>query len=301
VATSDAVRRLSARSRELALRILDVVPPLRRTVQELLRVEVVDRSMVVAAQALFALIPLVVVLAAFLPAELTRSGVERFEDVTGLSQTSGALVTDQVEPLVADESIRAQTGVVGLLVVILSSSSFARAVMRTYERIWSLPRVGAMRSRRLSLGWLLGWLVGLQLLALIGSLVPDALPIWLKAGVKVGVAGRVWWWTLHTLLSARVPWRPLAFPAFVTGAALVAYTAGSVVVMPRYAVSSIEQFGTFGLVLAVATWLVGIAGVMIVAAVVGRVLVEDPWVRRLVAYARGARRPAARARPPRGS
>src|SRR4051812_5618738 len=84
----DVTRRLSVRARALVFRVLDVVPPLRRTVDELIRIEVFDRCMVVAAQALFALLPLVVVLAAFLPAHLTHAGVQRFEDVTGLTQAS---------------------------------------------------------------------------------------------------------------------------------------------------------------------------------------------------------------------
>jgi membrane protein len=287
-------------ARDRLYRLLDVVPPLRRVVDDLLRVEFFDRCMVVAAQALFALIPLVVVLVAFLPRELTQTGLERFEDVIGLSQASETVVAE-VEPLVDDEEVQAQTGIVGLVVVVLSASSFARAVMRTYERIWSLPQRGGIRGRRLSLGWLLGWLVSLQLLALVGWLLPTALPSWTSTLARSAVAGVIWWWTMHTLLSARVPWRHLAFPAFLTGALLVAYTAGSVVIMPGYASSSIQQFGAFGLVLAVATWLVGMAGVMIAAGVVGRVLVEDPWVRRASAYVRGALGPAGRTRRPGGA
>jgi membrane protein len=183
--------------------------------------------------------------------------------------------------------------------VLLSSSSFARAVMRAYERVWSLPTVGGIRGRRRSLLWLLGGLVGLQLLTLLSWLMPDASPRWLRAALKAAVVGLLWWWTLHLLLSERIGWRPLAFPAFFTGAALTAYTVGSAAVMPRYAASSAEQFGTFGPVLAVATWLVGMAGVTIVAAVVGRVVVEDPWLRRLPVQVSAALRLADR-RPPQG-
>lgn len=63
--------------------------------------------------------------------------------------------------------------------------------------------------------------------------------------------------------------------AAVTGVAVVAYAAGSTLVMPAYAASSAEEFGAFGLVLTLATWLVGLSGVQIVAAVIGRVLAED--------------------------
>lgn len=294
----DAARRLSAWVRAVVYRVLDVVPPLRRTVDELIRVEIVDRCMVVAAQALFALIPLVVVLAAFLPSGLTDAGVHRFEDVTGLTKASGELITHQVEPLAASD-VRSQTGLVGLVIVLLSSSSFARAVMRAYERVWSLPTVGGIRGRCRSLLWLLGWLVGLQLLTLLTWLMPGASPVWLRAVLKAASVGLLWWWTLHLLLSERIAWRPLAFPAFLTGVALTAYTVGSAAVIPRYAASSAEQYGTLGLVLAVATWLVGMAGVTIVSAVVGRVVVEDPWLRRLPVQVRAALRLTDR-RPPHG-
>ena len=113
---------------------------------------------------------------------------------------------------------------------------------------------------------------------------------------------------MRVLLFSRVPWRALAFPAAVTGTALTIYTGGSSIVMPTYVAQSARQFGTLGLVLAVATWLVGFAGVMVVTATVGRVVAEDQmirkfatrWVRRLrraPATSPGAPRPEAR--PPR--
>jgi membrane protein len=49
--------------RQITGRLLATVPPVRRVLDELVRVEVVDRSMALAAQALLALIPLAVVLA----------------------------------------------------------------------------------------------------------------------------------------------------------------------------------------------------------------------------------------------
>ncbi|SDD60358.1 hypothetical protein [Nocardioides lianchengensis] len=266
--------------------MLDTVPPVRKVVAELVRVEFIDRSMVVAAQGLLALVPLVVVLAAFLPQEVTALGIDRFESVTGVGEASADLVTDQVAGTAAGldaSAVRTQTGLLGLALTLLSASSFARAVQRMYERVWGRSHVGGFRGRRLCLGWLLGWLLAMQGLSVVGWL-DDRVggvaldPFWLV--LRAALATVLWWWTLHLLLFGRVPWRPLLVPALVTGAAVVAYAAGSTVVMPRYATSSAQQFGTFGLVLAVATWLVGFAGVLVVSAVVGRVLVEDAWVRR---------------------
>jgi len=282
-----------ARARGLVLRVLDTVPPVRRTVDELVRIELIDRSLAVGAQALLALVPLMVVLAAFLPAHLTSTAVARFDDVTGLARASGQLVTSQLEPLRSGDEIRAQTGLIGLVVAILSATSFARALMRAYERVWELPTVSGFRGRRRGLGWLLGWLVALQLLILTGWAraqaqahvdAPSARAALGSVGiaVQVVVVALLWWWTLRVLLSGRVSWRSLVAPAAITGVSLVAYAGGSAVVMPRYAAASAEQYGTFGLVLAVATWLVGFAGVLVVAAVVGRVVSEDELTQRLV-------------------
>ncbi|MFI5428576.1 hypothetical protein [Aeromicrobium sp. UC242_57] len=58
---------VSARGRELAEQVLDRVPVARTAVAAIIRVEVLDRSLIIAAQALFALTPLLVVLAAFTP------------------------------------------------------------------------------------------------------------------------------------------------------------------------------------------------------------------------------------------
>jgi len=286
----------TAWGRAMVYRVLDTVPPVRRTVDELVRVEFIDRAMVVAAQALLALVPLVVVLATFLPTDLTSTSVDRFGDLTGLSQATADVVTHQVEPLRTSQELRAQTGVAGLLVTVLSASSFARAVMRLYERVWAVPSIRGMHGRRRALGWLLGWLVALQVMALVawagdrlgsqgvgpllGSVVASG-----RVVLQAVLLSLLWWWSMRVLLARRVGWRRLVLPAALTGTALTAYAAGSTVLMPHYASSSVHEFGTFGLVLALATWLVGVAGVMAVAAVVGRVLVEDTFTRDLAARA----------------
>src|SRR3954469_15557391 len=136
-----AFRRVVARARALAYRILDTVPPVRRTVDELVRVEVVDRSMVIGAQALFALVPLLIVIAAFLPDEAISLGLERFQDVTGIGAGGREAVEHGVEEVnagagVDTETVRTTTGVVGVLITLFSASSFAKAVQRMYERVW---------------------------------------------------------------------------------------------------------------------------------------------------------------------
>ena len=273
-------------------RVLDTVPPVRRTVDALVRIEVVDRSMAIGAQALLALVPMLVILGAFLP-DVTDAALERFASVTGLGAGG-----EQVVEKTADESgyaaaaagvdvdqVRATTGVIGILIVVFSATSFARALQRMYEKAWEQPAIGGVAARRRCLLWLLAWLVASQSLTLVGwlddhtgrDLVLD--PVWfvLRCVLLTGI----WWWSMWYLLLGRVSWKRLLFPAALTGVVMGLYTSASSLVMPRYVVTSANQFGALGVVLAVATWLVGAAGVVVVTTVVGRAVSEDPLVRSI--------------------
>lgn len=278
--TVDWARRTGERLRAFVLRLLDTVPLLRRTVDELVRVEIIDRSMVIAAQALLALVPLVVVLGAFLP-DVTKTALERLEDVTGMAGVSSQLADQVSTP--TSERVRTQTGVVGILVTVLSATSFARAVMRGYERIWALPNIRGIRARRRALGWLLGWLIAFEVLSLVQAWLEPATGAAGRGVVRIVFISLAWWWTFRLLLSQRISWQALLVPAVVTGLGLTVYTGATSVVMAPYVRSTVAQFGTLGLVLAVAAWLVGFAGVLVGTAVIGRSLMQERWLASSVA------------------
>lgn len=262
------------------------VPLVGRVVQDIVRIQPVDRAVVIAAQALFALVPLVVVLAAFRPSDVTSVTLERFGQLTGMSQVSTETVSEQMRPLSDRAEVRSETGIVGILVVVLSAGSFARAVMRACERIWEVQGLTGLSARRRGLLWLVGWLAGVQVLSAVGWVadriaagVSDApAEVFLVVG-HLAVIIAPWWWSLRFLLSGQASWRSLFVPAVATGVALSAYTTGSRAVMPAYTARSAEQFGAFGVVLGIASWLIGAAAVLVGAAILGRGLVEDPWLR----------------------
>jgi membrane protein len=258
--------------------VLDTVPVVRSIISGLVRIELIDRSMAIAAQAMLALVPLMVVLTAFLPAEVTDLALDRFRDLTGIGEGGKDLVQTSVDP----DQVRAQVGAIGLVITLLSATSFARAVQRMYERVWEKSHIGGLVGIRRSSLWLVGWLITLQTLAALGLVLAKVADLGAVRYLLQGIgASLMWWWTSRVLLFGRVPWRTLLFGATLTGYALVAYSWGSTLVMPAYVASSAAAFGTLGLILAVTTWLVGFAGVLVVAAVVGRAVVEDAEVRHL--------------------
>ncbi|MFC7495604.1 MULTISPECIES: YhjD/YihY/BrkB family envelope integrity protein [unclassified Nocardioides] len=266
--------------RDQAKDVVDRIPIFGRLLSEFVRIEFIDRCMLIAAQGLLALIPMLVVLSAFLP-HLTSDAVTSFSNAAGV----GGDGADLIEGQVSRDDVRTQTGLIGLAITIFSATSFARAVQRMYERIWERVHVGGVSGARRCLLWLLGWLMTLQIAAALrrlsaglDGLVGDGLELLLQ-GLVLSL---IWWATSWVLLFGRVPWRDLALGALLTGYLGVVYNRGSSRVMPPYVEANADQFGTLGIILAVSTWLIGFAAIMVGAALVGRVVSEDPTVNRVV-------------------
>lgn len=286
--------------RDRAQEWVDRIPILGRLLSELVRIEVIDRCMLIAAQGLLALIPMLVVLAAFLP-DLSGEVIGTFTDATGLGQGGDSQIQGQVD----QDQVRAETGLIGLAITLFSATSFARAVQRMYEKVWEERHVGGVTGMRRCLLWLIGWLLTLQLVGALRSLmggVDGLVGITARLGVQMVLVAALWWATSWVLLFGRVEWRRLAFGAVLTGVVGVLYTRASGRLMPAYVDSNADQFGTLGVILAISTWLIGFAGVLVVTALVGRVVSEDPTVLRVVrlgrdvaatGWARARRRPAA--------
>ncbi len=266
--------------RDQAKDLVDRIPILGRLLNEVIRIEFIDRCMLIAAQGLLALIPMLVVLAAFLP-DVTAAGIQSFSQAAGLGDRGEGQVTAQVSP----DQVRAQTGLIGLAIVVFSATSFARAIQRMYERIWELSHIGGVGGARRCFLWLIGWLMTLQL---VGSLrvlmggVDGLIADGFRIVIQALMLSALWWVTSWVLLFGRVPWHKLALGAVLTGAFGLLYNRGSTLVMPAYVNANADQFGTLGVILAVSTWLIGFAAVMVASALVGRVVSEDPTVGRLV-------------------
>ena len=293
--------------RDQAMDLVDRIPILGRLVNEFIRIELIDRCMLIAAQGLLALIPMLVVLAAFFP-EITGEAVRSFSDAAGLGSGGDSRIQGQVD----EDQVRAQTGLVGIAITLFSATSFARAVQRMYEKVWEQRHIGGVSGTRRCFLWLIGWLVTLQLVGGLRSLlgaVDGMVGVGARLGVQMLALSLLWLVTSWVLLFGRVAWRRLALGALLTGCIGVLYNRASGAFMPAYVDANADQFGTLGIILAISTWLIGFAGIMVASALVGRVVSEDPTVLRIVrsvldflepALARLRRRPAdGPAAPPR--
>lgn len=250
------------------------VPLLQRLGSEIVRIEFVDRCMLIAAQALLAMVPMLVVLAAFFP-DLTADAVQQVLRVTGVGDEAVRRVTGEIDL----DQVRSETGALGLAITIVSATSFGRAVQRMWELVWEQQHVGGMRGARRCLLWVIFWMACLGLVTGLVDLVTDPGGL-LRPLLQMLGTGLAWWGSSWMLLFGHVG-RWLLLPgAVLTGIAQVLYSRGSAWLMPAYVESSAEQFGTLGVILAISTWLIGFAGVVVGTALIGRLLVQDPFLSR---------------------
>ena len=115
-----------------------------RTASGLQDAEPFDRGMTLAAQAFTSIFPLIIAIAALIPGQL-RDPVRPRRRSVGESRTDSRAVVEQALP--AHSDTRGAFGILGVLIVVVSATSFSRALARMYAKVW---RVRAP-------GWTGGW------------------------------------------------------------------------------------------------------------------------------------------------
>jgi membrane protein len=236
-------------------------------------VELIDRSLAIGAQALLALIPLLMLMAPFLPADWSAELRSQVREIVGIEGPS----LDALQQVQSTASASTtQTGLLGLLVAVLSASAFARALQRMYARVWDLQPHRGLGALRIGVLWIVVWVTLLQLMALLLKALAGVVPAGVvPLALQVLVNTLIWWWTAHLLLGGRVPWRDLLPGALLVSVLLVLLSTLSRLFMPRYAALNLDQYGPLGVLFAVASWLVVFGGVLVVGTVVGHMLARS--------------------------
>lgn len=239
----------------------------------------VDRAMVVASQAFTALIPLLILAAALAP--VGRKNVVADAVIHKFSLTgNAAAAVDQVFAHSSDGA----TGVLGVVLLVFSGVSLTRRLQRMYLQAWALEPSGGVRgSLHATLG-LAVLLVEVSLLYAVQSLV-RGLPLDGVVGVLTSVlAGLVLWTTVPwLLLNRRVAWRRLLPGGLLTTVLTEVYAVATTIYMPRLMNEYSEQYGLFGVTLALVGWLLCIAFIIVFSTIVAAEFdrSEDPWARSL--------------------
>jgi membrane protein len=218
----------------------------------------IDRALALASKCFVALLPLSILSTAVISGrEFGEELVRRF-GLTG----SGARAARQLFATPAE--VEAGIGLLGLVILISSSLSLARALERVYLDAWELPPP-AGRATLNRLGWLFGMLVIWAMLVELHTLAPH----WRSLIPNAIAGGLLFLWTPNVLLGRQVHWRRLLPTALVTGGAVLALGIGSAIIMPRLVSRNTDRYGLIGLTFSLVSWLFVAALVIVSAAILG--------------------------------
>lgn len=224
----------------------------------------IERAMVIAAQAFIAVVPLLVLTVALVPGDegddFGERVVERF-DLTGEVANS---VRQLFEPV---GDVAGNTTLLSIVLLLVSGYTFARRIQGLYLTSWQLPGNG-MRAAWRPLGWMavLGCYIGF--LPLLGEIEPGHRPL-------IAAASFLFWlWTPYALLAGRVAWRALIPTAALTSLGMAGVSVYSTIYMSHAITVSTERFGPIGAAFAVVSWLIAVALVIVVAAVLGATIAQ---------------------------
>jgi len=232
----------------------------------LVRIEVFDRSMTIAAQFFSSILPILILLAAW------EANSDRMADAIDLPKESRSVIEGAVE------GGDATFGIIGTLFVLASATSLSRALTRAFAAIWSLPRPRS--SLRSAWRWLAVILVLALSLVVVRTasqpleLLPprDVWPRILSLLCDVVVAGFVPW----ALLAGAVRMRMLLPGALLFAGLMMTVRPATQAWLPRALETSADRYGSIGVAFTYLTWLYIASWVLLATAVLGQVIANDP-------------------------
>jgi membrane protein len=234
----------------------------------LLQVQIFDRAMTLAAQAFTSIFPLLIMFGTLLGAQYSTE----LADTLDLPDSAKRLLTDAL-----DERGFSSFGLFSALIVLVSATGLARAMVRAYAAVWDIAKV------RSGPGAAWRWLVTVLVLSafvvfsrVIGRLA-DGTPLPLITDTVALFAIDVLLTTLvpSMLLGGAVPVRRLVPGGLAFALIMLAVRPAGEIYLPRALRSSNAHYGTIGLAFTYIGWLYVISFCLLAGAVIGHVLAED--------------------------
>jgi membrane protein len=244
------------------------------TLRALVRINVFDRSMTLAAQAFTSVFPLLILVAVLRPRRSGNQLGEGLADSLGLSPSASAAL----EVALPEGSTAAGAfGVVGALVTLLSATSYSRALVRLYAGIWDVPRPPGFRGLWRLVVTLLGLVVLVFLLTFVRRVLQGVpLSAVAEAVIACFLGALIWTWVPWILLARRVPVRMLMPSGVLMGAAMVVLSIAGHIYLPLALSSATRQYGALGISFTYVSWLFVLMFALVTTAVTGAAIAREP-------------------------
>ena len=234
----------------------------------------VQRATILGAQAFTSLIPYLVIASALVPTARNESFADTL--IENFDLEGGA--ADGVRALFASAGeVESAITFLGIGILLVSVTSFARSLQSTYERAYGLEPSGLSGLPR-GLLWIGALAIWLSLSSIRAEMQDWAGPVF-SATVALSFAFALWLVTPLILLGRRVETRLLVPGAVVSAVLMTALLWASAIYMPILIENAARRYGLIGIAFSLQGWLLAIASVIVAGAVVGSVLSEDMGAR----------------------
>jgi uncharacterized BrkB/YihY/UPF0761 family membrane protein len=248
-----------------------------RALRDIRNLELFDRAMTLAAQAFTSILPILIV-GGSLRGSLNPEANAMFAENLSLDDHTAELLQQSMPERVDGVTL---TQIVGVLVLIIAATAFARALERCFRRIWRTPRA----SIRFAWRWvaaIVAIVIGFVLVVTTRYVVrgPGAMPL-LELVIEAAIWCLLWWIASWIVINRSVSLRALLPGSILAGLGFAVAAALGRVYLPRVLASSADQFGVLGLAFSYVGWLFVLMSVLLAAVTIGRVihltLVGLPW------------------------
>jgi membrane protein len=231
--------------------------------EEMVRLEVIDRALALASKLFVAVIPLSIILKAVVPGSGSFG-----QDLVVRLGLSG-LGAEATRTLFASGSeVRGAISVIGVVILLYSVLSFTRGLQRMYLTVWRL-HPETFEALRRQLTWIVSFILYTSLLSPIRDLEHSHSLGGLFGVTVIALGAAFWMWTPFVLLGRRIPWRRMLPTGLLTAIGISLYSIGTAVFLPDIFTHNAERYGLIGIAFGIVTWLFLYAGVVIVCAVLG--------------------------------
>jgi membrane protein len=247
-----------------------------RVQRRITELEVTKKALILAALSLILFIPALISLAAILP--LGNDHGLAHSMVRHLRLTPEA--TRDVQKLFGNrQALRGSTTVLGTVVTVVFAYGWPAELRRGYEIIWHQSPRGLREAWR-PLVWLGSFFGIVAVVAGTGSISSGSTGTLISAVILMPILFGWSLWSLHLLLSARVPYPALVPSAITTAIGLVGLGVVTSLYMSRNIVSNSNKYGPIGVVFTLLSWMIGFSTVMLGGPLIGQLIHESRTTRR---------------------
>ena len=264
--------------RELALRFADSF--LARCIVRFLRMQGLDRCIVLASQAFTALIPLLMLVSSLTPADSASVISDTLIRKFGLTGDSADAVTQLFS---TPDAAASSVSVFSAFLLLFSGVSFTRRLQTMYRSAWEQEKEGVRSGLFAALG-LLALIVEMVVAYAVRSFVRDFPVEWLWALPIAILTGTVLWTSIpYLLLNRQVHWRRLLAAGTLSAVGTALFAVATTAYMPQVVSNYTTEFGLFGITIAVIGWLLSAAVIVVASTAIGAEFdaTEGGWIGRL--------------------